>query len=104
MELRYWLVPGNVKNNRVNQLSNASAVNSLDVWTVWSPGFKVPSKWYHWYYCNAISDKGVKAPVLVFHVAQYGHAVGPKYRRVAEWHFNLSLEHPVLTDRKGCSG
>ena len=51
------------------------------------------------YYCNAISDKGVKAPILVFHVAQYGHALGPKYRRVAEWHFNLSLEHPVLTDR-----
>ena len=41
MELRYWLVPGNVKNNRVNQLSNASAVNPLDVW---SPGFKDASE------------------------------------------------------------
>ena len=29
MELRYWLVPGNVKNNRINQLNEKRSLISL---------------------------------------------------------------------------
>ena len=31
MELRYWLVPGNVKNNRINQLNEKAFVDALRI-------------------------------------------------------------------------